>query len=262
MSAPAPLHHLEHMGVSSGTALVCSAALHGLGLGLAGWATHAQDRQPGARIETRPVRAHAMQYLALSSPRRPESKADPGRSPGRRAQASRRGGLAPAPFLHRMPPSFQMRELVRHEVTSRVAAAPVTTHEPVPVSRGENRTATLVTTAGSACPELPAMGDGGSGEVTVAVAFVVDTSGRVDESAIRVVESPGLPPSDRGFYPRIYVVGARVARERERVARAAYATLVATTVSSHVAGLEFRPALRDGRPVSSAVLVACHRAAG
>jgi hypothetical protein len=155
-----------------------------------------------------------------------------------------------------------MRELVRHEVTGRVAAAPLRTPAPAPARHVENRTATLVTTAGSACPELPAMDDGGSGEVTEAVAFVVDTSGRVDRSAIRVVESPGLPPSDRSFYPRIYVVGARVARERGRVARAAYATLVATRVSSHVAGLEFRPALRDGRPVSSSVLVACHRSAG
>jgi hypothetical protein len=95
----------------------------------------------------------------------------------------------------------------------------------------------------------------------VAVAFVVDTSGKVDPSRIHVVESPGREPAGRGFYPRIYVVGTKAGPTRG-VDPAGYDSLVTHTVTSHIAALRFRPALVGGRPVSSTVLVACHQSPG
>jgi hypothetical protein len=37
---------------------------------------------------------------------------------------------------------------------------------------------------------------------------------------------------------------------------------VTQSVTSHIAALQFRPALVGGRPVRSTVLVACHQSAG
>jgi hypothetical protein len=122
--------------------------------------------------------------------------------------------------------------------------------------------ATLVTPAGSACPELPAAPAWDGREVTVAVAFVVDTSGKVDPSRIHIVESPGRQPTGRGFYPRIYVVGIKAGGTWGDVDPARYDSLVTTAVTRHIAALQFRPALVGGRPVSSTVLVACHQSPG
>jgi hypothetical protein len=102
----------------------------------------------------------------------------------------------------------------------------------------------------------------GGREVSVAVAFVVDTSGKVDPSKLRVVESPGRHSAGRGFYPRIYVVGTKAGRAPSSMDQAGYDSVVTRAVASHIAGLRFRPALVGGRPVSSLVLVACHRAPG
>jgi hypothetical protein len=123
------------------------------------------------------------------------------------------------------------------------------------------QTATLVTAAGSACPKLPAAPGSGGREVTVAAAFVVDTSGKVDPSRIQIVESPGRQPAGRGFYPRIYVVGTK-AGPSGGVDPAGYDSLVTHAVISHIATLQFRPALVGGRPVPSTVLVACHQSPG
>jgi hypothetical protein len=119
--------------------------------------------------------------------------------------------------------------------------------------------ATLVTPAGSACPELPVPPEWDGREVSVAVAFVVDTTGKVDPSRLQIVESPGRHPTGRGFYPRIYVVGTRAGTSTSRVSPARYDSVVTDAVTRHVSALRFRPALVGGRPVRSTVLVACHR---
>lgn len=93
----------------------------------------------------------------------------------------------------------------------------------------------------------------------MAVAFEVDTGGRVEASGLRVVESPHRRDAGRGYYPRIYVVGVRAGRGAGRVEASGYDSTVTHVVSSHVATLRFQPALVDGRPVRSTVLVACHQ---
>jgi hypothetical protein len=128
-----------------------------------------------------------------------------------------------------------------------------------PVLRGVYHAATLVTPAGSACPELPVPPEWDGREVSVAVAFVVDTTGKVDPSRLHIVESPGRRPDGRGFYPRIYVVGTRAEASTSRVDPARYDSVVTDVVTRHVSALRFRPALVGGRPVQSTVLVACHR---
>jgi hypothetical protein len=118
--------------------------------------------------------------------------------------------------------------------------------------------AALVTPAGSACPELPAPA-WNRREISVAVAFVVDTGGKVDPARIHIVESPGRQSAGRGFYPRIYVVGTKAGPARGGVDPAHYDSLVTHTVINHIAALQFRPARVGGRPVRSTVLVACHQ---
>jgi hypothetical protein len=122
--------------------------------------------------------------------------------------------------------------------------------------------ATLVTPAGSACPELPVPPEWNGREVSVAVAFVVDTSGRVDPSRIQTVESPGRQSAERQFYPRIYVVGTKAGPVRGGANPASSDSVVTQAVTSHIAALRFRPALVGGRPVRSTVLVACHHSPG
>ena len=129
----------------------------------------------------------------------------------------------------------------------------------MPAPRGAYQAAALVTAAGSACPDLPVPREWGGREISVAVAFVVDTAGKVDPSRLRVVESPGRQPAGRGFYPRIYVVGTKAGASPGRVDPARYDSVVTQAVTSHIAGLRFHPALVGGRPVRSTVLVACHR---
>jgi hypothetical protein len=131
-----------------------------------------------------------------------------------------------------------------------------------PVPRGVYQAAALVTPAGSACPELPAAPAWAGREVSVAVAFVVDTSGKVDPSRIHIVQSPGRHPAGRGFYPRIYVVGTKAEGTWGGGDPARYDSLVTNAVTTHIAALRFRPALVGGRPVSSTVLVACHQSLG
>jgi hypothetical protein len=122
--------------------------------------------------------------------------------------------------------------------------------------------ATLVTPAGSACPELPVPPEWDGREVSVAVAFVVDTTGKVDPSRLHIVESPGRHPDGRGFYPRIYVVGTRAGPSSSRMDPARSDSVLTDAVTRHVSALRFRPALVGGRPVPSTVLVACHRSPG
>jgi hypothetical protein len=90
----------------------------------------------------------------------------------------------------------------------------------------------------------------------------VDTSGKVDPSKLRVIQSPGREPTGRRFYPRIYVVGTRAGPAEGHLDPARYDSVLTQAVTSHIAGLRFRPALVGGRPVRSTVLVACHRSPG
>jgi hypothetical protein len=126
-----------------------------------------------------------------------------------------------------------------------------------PFHRGLDRVAELVNGVGSACPELRRPAARASREVAVAVAFVVDTNGRVDPQTLRVIESPNRPQTENRVYSHIYIVGATVRDDPDRLNPAAYDSLVTHEVASHVADLLFRPALSEGRAIRSTVLVSC-----
>lgn len=123
--------------------------------------------------------------------------------------------------------------------------------------RGLDRVAELPTGASSACPELRPPAEWAGREFAVSVSFVVDTNGTVDRETLRVVESPGVPQSDRQYHARVYMVAASVRRDAGQVDAAAYGSEVAGEVASHAAGLVFRPALKDGQAVRSSVLISC-----
>jgi hypothetical protein len=128
-----------------------------------------------------------------------------------------------------------------------------------PARLGQNRVAELVGGASSACPELRLPATWTRQQFAVAVAFVVDTNGAVDRATLRVIESPGRPRTEHRFHSHIYVVGATVRSDRGRMNPAAYDSVLTTEVASDIAGLAFRPALREGRAVRSTVLVSCQR---
>jgi hypothetical protein len=125
-----------------------------------------------------------------------------------------------------------------------------------PARHGTDRLPELVGGAGSACPELgpPARTEPQS---AVAVAFVVDTNGRVDPATLHVIESPGQPRTDHQFHPRVYVVGPSGRVDPGRTPLAASDSVLTEEVASHVAGLVFRPALRADHVIRSTVLVSC-----
>jgi hypothetical protein len=125
-----------------------------------------------------------------------------------------------------------------------------------PARHGLDRLPELVGAASSACPELgpPARGERQS---AVAVAFVVDTNGRVDQATLQVIESPGRPRTDHGFHARVYVVGASLRVDPGRSPPAADDSVLTQEVASHVAGLVFRPALKEDHAIRSTVLVSC-----
>jgi hypothetical protein len=126
-----------------------------------------------------------------------------------------------------------------------------------PARLGQNRVAELVGGASSACPELRTPATWSKRQFAVAVAFVVDTNGAVDQATLRVIESPDRPQTEHRFHSHIYVVGASVRVDPDRINPAAYDSLLTEEVASHVAGLVFRPALREGRAIRSTVLVSC-----
>jgi hypothetical protein len=273
------------MAVSRGAALALSAAFHTAGLGVAGWVTYGQYREPSAPADVYTTRAYALTFLTLAPPKpRPVPMPRPTRAPARvRHEAP--PPMAPAGMTSSSgtpePPrsavaeqgtttgtgaagsALQVRELAPGVTVAAVPeiAPPV---EPAPeagppVLRGVYQAATLMTPAGSACPELPVPPEWDGREVSVAVAFVVDTTGKVDPSRLQVVESPGRRPAGRGFYPRIYVVGTKAGTSTSRVSPASYDSVATEAVTRHVSALRFRPALVGGKPVRSTVLVACHR---
>jgi hypothetical protein len=126
-----------------------------------------------------------------------------------------------------------------------------------PARLGQDRVAELVGEAGSACPELRTPAAWSKRQFAVAVAFVVETNGTVDPATLRVIESPDRPQTEHRFHSHIYVVGASVRVDPGHINPAAYDSVLTEAVASHVAGLVFRPALREGRAIRSTVLVSC-----
>jgi hypothetical protein len=126
-----------------------------------------------------------------------------------------------------------------------------------PAGDGVDRVPELVGGASSACPEPRPPGPGTSRQSAVTVAFVVDTNGAVDRATLEVIESPGQPRTDHRFHARVYVVGASVQMDPGRTPPAADDSVLTEEVAGHVAGLVFRPALREGHAIRSDVLVSC-----
>jgi hypothetical protein len=126
-----------------------------------------------------------------------------------------------------------------------------------PARHGLDRLPELVGGTGSACPEPRPSGAGAGQQSAVAVAFVVDTNGRVDPATLQVIESPDQPRTDHRFHTRVYVVGASLRVDHGRIPPTASDSVITKEVASHVAGLVFRPALRADRVVRSSVLVSC-----
>jgi hypothetical protein len=89
------------------------------------------------------------------------------------------------------------------------------------------------------------------------VAFVVDTNGTVDQRTLRVTDAPGGPPGEKQFHSHIYVVGAGAPTAGDPVEPAPNDSVLTSEVTSHVAGLHFRPALSQGQAIRSTVLVSC-----
>jgi hypothetical protein len=270
------------MPVSRGHALLCSAALHTLGIGVAGWTSYGHYRSPAETLELHTTRAYALHFLTLTRPKpqpepRRRSLARP-QQPVRPPEDRAAGPRAPEPTLpaaalartvgvtqKRLPSPLDIRELSPGATVEVVgespAPAPRLVAAPPPV-HGVDRAAALVTPAGSACPDLPLPETWSRRNVAVAVALEVDSSGAVDRSKLHVVQSPGRDGTERQYYPRIYVVGAKAGRSTGVVDPAAYDSVLTGAVEGHVASLRFTPAMRDGRPVSSAVLIACHWSPG
>lgn len=129
-----------------------------------------------------------------------------------------------------------------------------------PIGGGVTSVAELRGNPGDACPELrrPQAWNGSRDSLAVAVAFVVDTSGRIDQATLRVVQAPGRPSERTGFVPHIYTVSANVRIDRSLpVTAPEYGAIVARDVMTHVSGLRFRPGSRNGRPAQSMVLISC-----
>lgn len=126
-----------------------------------------------------------------------------------------------------------------------------------PGRHGLDRVPELVGGTGSACPEPGPSAAGTKRQSAVAVAFVVDTNGRVDRATLEVIESPGQPRTDHQFHSRVYVVGASLGAHPVRTPPAANDSVLTEEVASHVAGLVFRPAMKADRVIRSTVLVSC-----
>ncbi|HEY7637242.1 MAG TPA: hypothetical protein VH763_16945 [Gemmatimonadales bacterium] len=129
--------------------------------------------------------------------------------------------------------------------------------QPPAAQGGVDRVAELRVGTGSACPELRPPLELAQRALAVTVAFVVDAHGDVDRNTLRVIESPGRPQTEHRYQAHIYVVGAKVRPDRGRIDPQAYDSVVSREVASHVADLQFRPALKEGRTVRSTVLVSC-----
>ena len=260
-----------------------SLAMHALGIALAGWATHGK---PGTSISSpsqRVTRAYSVRYLVLNRPStRPEPphehrpprppapmatvspSANPARSVSMEEPATQRAPVS-TPQNVPPPPTFEAEALALGatvdlgQIISTANADSTSgrglpgtlgfqgaTTSPEPSRHGLDRLPELVGGTGSACPELRASATRTTGQSAVAVAFVVDTNGRVDPATLQVLESPGQPRTDHRFLTRVYVVGATLRVNRGRSPPTADDAVLTKEVASHVAGLVFRPALPGG----------------
>jgi hypothetical protein len=263
-----------------------SASLHALMFALAGWASRGGFQRPSPTPSEHVTRAYAVHYLVLV---RPPTRPEP--------QPERRPAGLPAPVasvtVPATPPgmptvadagtrgepqrsALQVQELSPGTVAGvgqviptpgsdaapgRGLAGMLALRAPLgdvgPLPRGLDRVAELVSGASSACPELWRPVTWANREIAVAVAFVVDTNGRVDPQTLRVIGSPNRPQTENLVHSHIYIVGATVRDDRDHLNPAVYDSLVTHAVASHVADLLFRPALSEGRAVRSTVLVSC-----
>lgn len=263
-----------HCRLLARRALASSAALHAVAFALAGWATH--DRSPpvtaGSAVQV--TRAYALHYVNLAP-------APPGPEPlTERRPASRAAPVAPATTQEKLPsapsPVDPESQTVPHRaalLTQELAPGAIAAVGPStassgpdlrgflgdgPTGRGLDRVPELVPGAGPACPELWRPAAWVERTLAVSVAFVVDTNGAVDPATLRVVESPSQPLTENRPYSHVYGVSAHAPVDPDRLeSTVAYDSLLTQEVVSYVAGLEFRPAMRLGRVVRSAVLVSC-----
>lgn len=273
---------------------VISTAIHAALIGLVGAAT----RQPAEAPPLTPVQvsqASAVHYLVLPPPPR-GSVVEPTRSPAAPRAApvgatlepklrtpvvsvAREPGPPPPVPLVQAGPAVPTPAPAGEDTAPRPAAvaifgAPVATAGNVDIGgpsrglgegdgagHGGSKVAELVAGAGTACPTLrrPPSGAPPSGELAVAVAFVVDTTGAVDPRTVRVVQSPERPQTDTRFVPHIYAVSttAEVDDGLRDLPPTAYDSTLTRDVVTHVRTLLFHPATRDGRVTRSAVLVSC-----
>ena len=262
-----------------------SLAVHALGFALVGWATHGEFRTPVSTSSERMTRAYAVHYLVLNRPPagpeprverrppRPPAPVSPVRSSASlpsgpvesasQTAAPNAPGAAPAMAQPSGPhPPVVETEALAPGVTVGIGLAgtlgfPGPTLAAQPAKHGLDRLPELVGGASSACPELGPPGHGTKRRSAVAVAFVVDTNGRVDRETLEVIESPGQPRTDHRFHARVYVVGASLRVDPGRTPPAANDSVLTEEVASHVVSLVFRPALSEDRVIRSTVLVSC-----
>jgi hypothetical protein len=263
-----------------------SVVLHVLGFALAGWTTQGRHRTLISGPAEHMTRAHAIHYLVLTRPpTRPEPRPDrrppspPGPVASVRASATLPGSENVLDSASQSVPrrsALQTEELPPGAIVGMGQIIPTPHSDSTggrglagmlgfrmpttgigPARRGLDRVAELVGRTGSACPELRTPAAWTKRQFAVALAFVVDTNGAVDPATLRVVESPGRPQTEHRVHSHIYVVGATVRVDTRRINPAAYDSVLTEEVASHVAGLVFRPALRQGRAIRSNVLVSC-----
>lgn len=142
-------------------------------------------------------------------------------------------------------------------ILDRLGFRPTTRQEVGASNPGEDQVAELVTGTSSACPALDAPARWSRRSLVVSVSLVVDSTGAVDQKSIRVVESPDHPQSDRRYHSHIFVVAAALKGDPGATTPDRYDSLMRSELSSHAAGLIFRPAMEDGQPVRSSVLISC-----
>jgi hypothetical protein len=270
-----------------------SLAVHALGFALVGWATHGKVGTAFSPSPQQVSRAYAVRYLVLNSlPVRPEPQAE--RRPTMRSapvtriqpaatlpsdqssvvESASQSASVSTPRIVPRPPTLEA-EALAPGATAGIGEIVSTPHSDSvggrglagllgfrgptaavePARHGLDRLPELVGGTGSACPDPRSAGAGR--QSAVAVAFVVDTNGRVDPATLQVIESPSRPRTDHRFHARVYVVGTSLRVDHGRISPAASDSVLTEAVASHVAGLVFRPALREDRVVRSTVLVSC-----
>jgi hypothetical protein len=127
-------------------------------------------------------------------------------------------------------------------------------------AHGDSRVVELVGPPGAACPQLrqPPGWHSPRGILVVAVVFAVDSRGRVAPESIRVVEPATGPRLADGYFSHGYVVGQNTSVDHNlRKDDTGWGTEVTDEVVRHVSMLAFHPAMRNGQPERSTVLVSC-----